>query len=203
MWLSEACRSGDGSSYRGTVSRSAFGKKCLNWKNYYNRWGASEGIGNHNYCRYALGHCCRSQICVRRSVWCLILFPLNARNPDHNLMPWCFVRRGKKTVRQFCNIPRCKAEIWDLRVIKILYVCLSFFFFAKLLFLLPLRLWTNRKAFTCCGYRYYCCLNALFLIVWLPWSALTDSSCVTLQSWHVVRCPSRGWIKSWVVLSHL
>ncbi|KAM6923284.1 plasminogen activator, urokinase a [Lycodopsis pacificus] len=75
----EMCQSGDGSSYRGFVSESAYGRRCLNW----NRWnipsGASKGLGDHNYCR----------------------------NPDQMLMPWCRVQRGRRIVREVCNIPRC------------------------------------------------------------------------------------------------
>ncbi|CAJ1067547.1 plasminogen activator%2C urokinase a [Xyrichtys novacula] len=77
----ELCRSGDGSSYRGFVSESAYGSRCLSWNRFYNRWGASEGVGDHNYCR----------------------------NPDQSLMPWCAVRRGNKIAREFCDIPRCSS----------------------------------------------------------------------------------------------
>lgn len=52
----------------------------------------------------------------------LILFHLNARNPDQSLMPWCHVRRGARTVKEFCDIPRCKAEIGNLKIIEIMYV---------------------------------------------------------------------------------
>ncbi|XP_070697356.1 urokinase-type plasminogen activator-like [Pempheris klunzingeri] len=76
---SEMCRSGDGSSYGGFVSRSAYGHRCLSWNRFKNPWGASKGLGSHNYCR----------------------------NPDQSLMPWCYVRRGRRTVREFCDIPRC------------------------------------------------------------------------------------------------
>ncbi|KAK2824230.1 hypothetical protein Q5P01_021405 [Channa striata] len=73
------CLFGDGSSYRGDISKSARGKHCLNWKYFSIPWGASEGVDNHKYCR----------------------------NPDQSLMPWCFVRRGNRFVREFCNIPTC------------------------------------------------------------------------------------------------
>ncbi|XP_026164703.1 plasminogen activator, urokinase a [Mastacembelus armatus] len=75
----EMCLSGDGSSYRGYVSQSQHGRRCLNWNWFTNRWGDSAGIGDHNYCR----------------------------NPDHNLRPWCRVRKGGIYVREFCNIPTC------------------------------------------------------------------------------------------------
>ncbi|XP_076599319.1 plasminogen activator, urokinase a isoform X2 [Chaetodon auriga] len=75
----EMCRSGDGSSYRGSVSESAYSNRCLNWNRFINPWGTSKGLGNHNYCR----------------------------NPDHSLMPWCYVRRGRRSVKEFCDVPRC------------------------------------------------------------------------------------------------
>ncbi|XP_068597590.1 plasminogen activator, urokinase a [Brachionichthys hirsutus] len=77
--LQETCRSGDGSSYRGFVSESAFSRKCLNWDRFTNRWRPSSGLGDHNYCR----------------------------NPDRSLMPWCHVRRGRKFAKEFCDIPTC------------------------------------------------------------------------------------------------
>ncbi|XP_060942729.1 plasminogen activator, urokinase a [Limanda limanda] len=76
----EMCQSGDGSSYRGRVSESAGGNSCLNWRKFEGALkGAVEGLGSHNYCR----------------------------NPDKQLMPWCHVRRGRRNVKEFCNIPRC------------------------------------------------------------------------------------------------
>lgn len=75
----EKCRSGDGSSYRGSESKSGFGRPCVNWNKIQNQWGAGKGLGNHNYCR----------------------------NPDQSLMPWCHVRRGRRVVREFCYIPKC------------------------------------------------------------------------------------------------
>ncbi|XP_054456496.1 plasminogen activator, urokinase a [Anoplopoma fimbria] len=76
---SERCLSEDGSSYRGSVSESASGAICLKWNRFPTPSGGSRGLGNHNYCR----------------------------NPNQSLMPWCRVRRGPRTVREFCNIPTC------------------------------------------------------------------------------------------------
>ncbi|GAA6213852.1 tissue-type plasminogen activator-like [Lates japonicus] len=75
----EFCKSGDGSSYRGYVSKSAYGHNCLNWGRFYHLGGPSKGIGHHIYCR----------------------------NPDQSLMPWCHVKRGRRFVKEFCNIPPC------------------------------------------------------------------------------------------------
>ncbi|XP_008427980.1 urokinase-type plasminogen activator [Poecilia reticulata] len=42
------CRFGKGTSYRGMVSVSSYGNRCLKWSNF---WDDSNGVGNHNYCR--------------------------------------------------------------------------------------------------------------------------------------------------------
>ncbi|XP_026209778.1 plasminogen activator, urokinase a [Anabas testudineus] len=76
------CLDGDGSSYRGNVSRSSYGGKCVRWNRFSNQWGASKGIDNHNYCR----------------------------NPDQSLKPWCRVKRGKRYVREFCDIRKCNVD---------------------------------------------------------------------------------------------
>lgn len=78
----DTCLRGDGSSYRGDVAWSAYSRRCLNWNRYAHMYAYSLGLGNHNYCR----------------------------NPDHSLMPWCRVRRGRRIVREFCDIPRCPRE---------------------------------------------------------------------------------------------
>ncbi|XP_044070633.1 tissue-type plasminogen activator-like [Siniperca chuatsi] len=75
----EMCQIGDGSNYRGFVSKSANGGRCRFWNNFKIRFGASKGLGDHNYCR----------------------------NPDQSLMPWCYVRKGGKDVKEFCDITRC------------------------------------------------------------------------------------------------
>ncbi|KAL6487066.1 hypothetical protein MHYP_G00036920 [Metynnis hypsauchen] len=74
----------DGSEYRGTVSVTARGNRCLRWSRIRSleRIYASRGLGHHNYCR----------------------------NPDNSLMPWCGVKRGMRIVREFCNIPQCEAK---------------------------------------------------------------------------------------------
>ncbi|KAF7652541.1 hypothetical protein LDENG_00095000 [Lucifuga dentata] len=78
---SEECMSADGSRYRGSVSVTAHGGKCLYWYRFGHTGAhaASDGLGYHNYCR----------------------------NPDRSLMPWCHVRREKRIVREFCNILKC------------------------------------------------------------------------------------------------
>lgn len=76
------CLKGDGSSYRGDVAWSASGRRCLSWNRYAHVYTYSQGLGRHNQCR----------------------------NPDHSLMPWCRVRRGRRIVREFCDVPRCPRE---------------------------------------------------------------------------------------------
>ncbi|XP_056148411.1 tissue-type plasminogen activator-like [Lampris incognitus] len=78
------CLDEDGRSYRGSVSVSAGGKRCLRWQRseYEGRYAASVGLGPHNHCR----------------------------NPDQSLMPWCHVKRGRRVVREFCSIPKCAME---------------------------------------------------------------------------------------------
>ncbi|XP_073338179.1 urokinase-type plasminogen activator-like isoform X2 [Pagrus major] len=77
--VKQMCLSGDGSTYRGYVSETANGRSCLRWTRFTYPWGPSQGLGDHNYCR----------------------------NPDQSLMPWCQVRRGRRIVREFCDVPRC------------------------------------------------------------------------------------------------
>ncbi|KAM8852156.1 plasminogen activator, urokinase a [Synchiropus picturatus] len=75
----ESCMSGDGSSYRGTLAESASGRLCLNWRGFRGQWGSSRGVGDHRYCR----------------------------NPDQSLKPWCHVKKGRRFIREFCDVPRC------------------------------------------------------------------------------------------------
>ncbi|XP_061810003.1 urokinase-type plasminogen activator-like [Nerophis lumbriciformis] len=80
---SEECQSGDGSSYRGSISKTKTWGRCLRWNRFRNPWGTSAGLGDHRHCR----------------------------NPDQSLMPWCRVRRGKRVVREFCDIPKCSTTV--------------------------------------------------------------------------------------------
>ena len=57
------CLSGDGSTYRGYVSETTRGHRCLNWDRFPHPWGPSQGLGNHNYCRYTYSHQCRTWMC--------------------------------------------------------------------------------------------------------------------------------------------
>ncbi|KAK2852557.1 hypothetical protein Q7C36_007758 [Tachysurus vachellii] len=74
----------NGNEYRGTVSVTSDGEKCLYWDRtqYIGRRAVSQGLGKHNYCR----------------------------NPDNSHRPWCWVRGHKQKVQKFCNIPQCEAK---------------------------------------------------------------------------------------------
>nr|XP_061794516.1 tissue-type plasminogen activator-like [Nerophis lumbriciformis] len=80
---SEECLSGNGSNYRGSVSKTVNGHQCLNWNRFPNPWGAKSGIGNHRYCR----------------------------NPDQSFRPWCRIKRGRRIVREVCYIPKCSTTV--------------------------------------------------------------------------------------------
>uniref|UniRef100_A0A3B3VWM8 trypsin n=1 Tax=Poecilia latipinna TaxID=48699 RepID=A0A3B3VWM8_9TELE len=73
------CQSGKGTSYRGTVSESSYGNRCLKWSNIRHYWDDSNGVGNHNYCR----------------------------NPNNRRKPWCYVQKRRQVKIEFCDIPRC------------------------------------------------------------------------------------------------
>ncbi|KAM9477497.1 plasminogen activator, urokinase a [Clarias gariepinus] len=74
----------NGNEYRGTISVTSKGHRCLYWDRFQNidRTAVSQGLGSHNYCR----------------------------NPDNRSGPWCWVRGLRRTVRSFCDIPLCKKE---------------------------------------------------------------------------------------------
>ncbi|KAG9341126.1 hypothetical protein JZ751_019880 [Albula glossodonta] len=76
---SARCIRGDGQDYRGKVSQSENGKRCLAWKFVDVQFGLSLGLEEHNYCR----------------------------NPDSSARPWCWVRRGRRVTKQYCDIPQC------------------------------------------------------------------------------------------------
>ncbi|XP_063346965.1 plasminogen activator, urokinase a [Pelmatolapia mariae] len=77
----QLCLSGDGSEYRGNVDKSSTGRSCLYWNRVKPQWKNVNGLGGHRYCR----------------------------NPDNSDMPWCYVKRGRWTVREYCDIPTCFA----------------------------------------------------------------------------------------------
>nr|XP_057914452.1 hyaluronan-binding protein 2 [Doryrhamphus excisus] len=82
------CYEDDGESYRGTVSETIDGAECLYWNSHFilekgtdpfNAYENSDGLGPHNFCR----------------------------NPDGDLMPWCFFRRGRKLLWNYCDVTEC------------------------------------------------------------------------------------------------
>ncbi|PWA25962.1 hypothetical protein CCH79_00001590, partial [Gambusia affinis] len=79
------CRVGKGTSYRGTVSVSSKGYRCLKWGKTQHFLGYSNGVGNHNYCRYSMFY----------------------MNPDNSRRPWCYITRRKQVKKEYCDIPKC------------------------------------------------------------------------------------------------
>lgn len=79
--MSATCYSGIGLYYRGTVSKSESGRKCVEWDlDTRERLMSSDvNSGRHNYCR----------------------------NLDYKRRPWCYVLKNHKLVQEYCNIPRC------------------------------------------------------------------------------------------------
>ncbi|XP_019737589.1 hyaluronan-binding protein 2-like isoform X2 [Hippocampus comes] len=82
------CYDDDGESYRGTVSETVNGNECLYWNSHFilkngvdpfNSFEDSDGLGPHNFCR----------------------------NPDGDLTPWCFFRRGQKLLWNYCDVNEC------------------------------------------------------------------------------------------------
>lgn len=84
----EDCYVDDGESYRGNVSETEKGHECLYWNSHFilenradllNSYDEEDGLGPHNFCR----------------------------NPDGEKMPWCFFRRGRKLLWDYCDVSEC------------------------------------------------------------------------------------------------
>ncbi|XP_035519572.1 hyaluronan-binding protein 2-like [Morone saxatilis] len=82
------CYVDDGESYRGNVSETDDGDECLYWNSHFilekgadpfSSFEDKDGLGPHNFCR----------------------------NPDGELMPWCFLRRGRKLFWDYCDVTQC------------------------------------------------------------------------------------------------
>ncbi|XP_061545950.1 hyaluronan-binding protein 2-like [Phycodurus eques] len=85
------CYEDDGESYRGTVSETVDGDECLYWNSHFilekgmypfNSFEDSDGLGPHNFCR----------------------------NSDGDLTPWCFFRRGRKLLWNYCDVNECSED---------------------------------------------------------------------------------------------
>ncbi|XP_062298253.1 plasminogen activator, urokinase b [Scomber scombrus] len=79
-----SCYKGMGLSYRGTVSRSESGRRCVDWDLETRMLYMSGDVnsGRHNYCR----------------------------NVAYKERPWCYVRRNQQLVWEYCDIQRCGSE---------------------------------------------------------------------------------------------
>uniref|UniRef100_A0A668AL98 trypsin n=1 Tax=Myripristis murdjan TaxID=586833 RepID=A0A668AL98_9TELE len=82
------CYEDNGESYRGNVSETDDGKECLYWNSHFilekgvnpfSSFEDEDGLGPHNFCR----------------------------NPDGDMMPWCFFRRGRKLLWDYCDVTEC------------------------------------------------------------------------------------------------
>ncbi|XP_067465732.1 hyaluronan-binding protein 2-like [Thunnus thynnus] len=85
------CFVDDGESYRGNASETDDGDECLHWNSHFilekgldpfNSFEDTDGLGRHNRCR----------------------------NPDGDLMPWCFYRRGRRLRWDFCDVVKCSTS---------------------------------------------------------------------------------------------
>ncbi|XP_055518220.1 tissue-type plasminogen activator [Leucoraja erinacea] len=86
------CVSGSGGDYRGTMSHSVSGRVCLSWDSeelrprLYNAWSSKAhqlGLGSHRYCR----------------------------NPSGDSEPWCYIRKGRRVIKEHCGIQSCDPEV--------------------------------------------------------------------------------------------
>uniref|UniRef100_A0A3B5A2S4 trypsin n=1 Tax=Stegastes partitus TaxID=144197 RepID=A0A3B5A2S4_9TELE len=82
------CYMDDGESYRGNVSETEDGDECLYWNSHFilakgvdpfDSFEDKDGLGPHNFCR----------------------------NPDGESMPWCFFRRGRRLLWDYCDVTEC------------------------------------------------------------------------------------------------
>ncbi|XP_034050489.1 tissue-type plasminogen activator-like [Thalassophryne amazonica] len=79
------CYEGVGLYYKGTVSQSESGLTCQEWDlETRERYLASDvNSGRHNYCR----------------------------NIQYRRRPWCYVWKNQELIWEYCDIPRCGAEL--------------------------------------------------------------------------------------------
>lgn len=82
------CYLDDGESYRGNVSETDDGDDCLHWNSHFilahgvnpfKSFEDQDGLGPHNFCR----------------------------NPDGEPKPWCFFRRGRRLLWDYCDVMPC------------------------------------------------------------------------------------------------
>ncbi|XP_078417341.1 hepatocyte growth factor activator serine protease isoform X2 [Cetorhinus maximus] len=85
------CYENDGSSYRGTVKRTASGSDCLSWTSNFisPEFNISDmeeplrlGLGDHSFCR----------------------------NSDNDEEPWCYTLIDDNISWEFCEVPQCQKQ---------------------------------------------------------------------------------------------
>uniref|UniRef100_A0A672MTD1 trypsin n=1 Tax=Sinocyclocheilus grahami TaxID=75366 RepID=A0A672MTD1_SINGR len=96
---SVSCFDGIGLHYRGPVSKSASGRKCLEWDSESVReigvYPKNLGPGRHNHCR----------------------------NPDYSRRAWCYVRTASRIVKEDCDIPRCAKDHGTIPSFSLCWQC--------------------------------------------------------------------------------
>ncbi|XP_042254517.1 plasminogen activator, urokinase b [Thunnus maccoyii] len=80
----KSCYEGVGLFYRGTVSQSESGRRCVDWDLETRKEYLSTDVksGRHNYCR----------------------------NLHYKRRPWCYIQKDGQLVQEYCDIPRCGFE---------------------------------------------------------------------------------------------
>lgn len=115
------CYIGDGESYRGTVSQTIAGDECLQWNSHFiiengvdpfKSFQDKDGLGPHNSCR-SLRKCERVYKPRHKRRGTLTGFVWR-RNPDGEIMPWCFFRRGRKLFWDYCDVLDCSDDTGQL-----------------------------------------------------------------------------------------
>uniref|UniRef100_A0A665WV31 Kringle domain-containing protein n=1 Tax=Echeneis naucrates TaxID=173247 RepID=A0A665WV31_ECHNA len=91
------CYVDDGESYRGNVSETDEGDECLYWNSHFIL--INNGI----------------QIPKSSSFMQMFFHIVYDRNPDGDVMPWCFFRRGRKLLWDHCDVTEAAIlQVWEV-----------------------------------------------------------------------------------------
>ncbi|XP_058880230.1 plasminogen-like isoform X2 [Acipenser ruthenus] len=97
------CVTGDGSSYRGTISVTESGKTCQAWD----------------------AHIPQKHLRTSENYPCKGLEKNYCRNPDNERMPWCYTT-DPATRWEYCKVPRCDTQpetVWEEPVVPPVLDC--------------------------------------------------------------------------------